>query len=321
VSIASNLYHPTFIARPAYTRLDPKVLTTLHATTVAFSDTMSVLNDRVQLTLGGRQQQIDSANFSGTTGAQTASYSKGVFTPAVGFLVKPLQNVSLYVNYIEGLQAGPSVPIGYTNYGQTLAPYVSKQVETGVKVNWGRVITTAAFFEITQPSLLIYPSAGSLGTYSQDGEQRNRGVELNATGEVIDSFRVLGGITLMEGKLMRNANAALIGNKAPGVPDVQLNLGAEWDTPFLKGFTLSGRAIYTSEQYYDNANLQQIPDWVRFDVGARYAFVSPWTGKDITIRANVINVANKGYWAAATPTFGLVLGAPRTYMLSTTFDF
>jgi iron complex outermembrane receptor protein len=202
-----------------------------------------------------------------------------------------------------------------------LAPYVSKQVETGVKVNWGRVITTAAFFEIIQPSLLIYPSAGSLGTYSQDGEQRNRGVELNATGEVIDSFRVLGGITLMEGKLMRNANAALIGNKAPGVPDVQLNLGAEWDTPFLKGFTLSGRAIYTSEQYYDNANLQQIPDWVRFDVGARYAFVSPWTGKDITIRANVINVANKGYWAAATPTFGLVLGAPRTYMLSTTFDF
>jgi iron complex outermembrane receptor protein len=320
-TISSNLYNPNYIAQPAYPTLTAPVTSQLHATTVAFSDTMSILNDRVQLTAGGRQQQIDSASFSSVTGAQTASYSKGVFTPAVGFLVKPLKNVSVYVNYIEGLQAGPVVPVGYSNFGQTLAPYVSKQVETGVKVDWGHVITTAAYFEITQPSLLIQPATGFLGTYTQDGQQRNRGVELNATGELIDSVRILGGITLMDGTLTRSANAALIGNTAPGVPDVQLNLGGEWDTPFLRGFTLTGRAIYTSEQYYDTANLQKIPDWVRFDLGARYAFVSPWTGKDITIRANVINVANKGYWAAATPTYGLVLGTPRTYMVSTTFDF
>lgn len=321
VSIASNLYNPTFIPQPAYAELNPALLSKLHATTVAFSDTMSVVNDRVQLTVGGRQQQIDSQNFSNVTGLQTASYSKGVFTPAVGLVVKPLQNVSLYANYIEGLQAGATVPVGYTNFGETLAPYISKQVETGVKVDWGRIITTAAFFEIKQPSLLIYPATGSLGTYSQDGQQRNRGVELSAMGELTESVRVLGGVTFLDGVLTRNANAALIGNKAPGVPDVQMNIGAEWDTPFLRGFTLNGRAIYTSAQYYDNANLQQIPDWVRFDIGARYAFASPWTGKPITIRANVLNVANKGYWAAATPTFGLVLGAPRTYMLSTTFDF
>lgn len=322
VTIASNLYNPTFIAQPAYTEINPALLSKLHATTVAFSDTMSVFNDRVQLTVGGRQQQIDSKNFSAATGLQTAAYSKGVFTPAVGLVVKPLQNVSLYANYIESLQAGLTVPVGYANSSETLAPFVSKQVETGIKVDWGRVITTAAFFEIRQPSAMIYPAAApALPTYSQDGEQSNRGVELSAMGEVIDSVRVLGGVTLLDGKLVNNANAALIGNKAPGVPDVQLNIGGEWDTPFLKGFTLTGRAIYTSAQYYDNANLQQIPDWVRFDLGARYAFVSPWTGKPITIRANVLNVANKGYWAAATPNFGLVLGAPRTYMLSTTFDF
>jgi iron complex outermembrane receptor protein len=98
-----------------------------------------------------------------------------------------------------------------------------------------------------------------------------------------------------------------------------MNIGAEWDTPFLRGLTLSGRAIYTSGQYYDNANLQQLPDWVRFDVGARYTF--DLNGKPVTIRANVINVGNKGYWASATPSYGLSLGAPRTYLLSTTFTF
>lgn len=98
-----------------------------------------------------------------------------------------------------------------------------------------------------------------------------------------------------------------------------MNIGAEWDTPFVRGLTLSGRVIYTSEQYYDAANLQELPDWVRFDVGARYTF--KLNGKPVTIRGNILNVANKGYWASATPSFGLSLGAPRTYLLSTTFDF
>ena len=71
-----------------------------------------------------------------------------------------------------------------------------------------------------------------------------------------------------------------------------MNIGAEWDTPFLRGLTLSGRAIYTSGQYYDNANLQQLPDWIRFDVGARYTF--DLNGKPVTIRANVINVGVPG---------------------------
>lgn len=315
-TISSNLYNPTFIPAPSYALLDPKISSALHASTGAISDTMSFLDDRIQLTLGGRQQQIQSNGYSTATGAQTSYYSKDAFTPAVGLLVKPLQNVSLYANYIEGLQAGLSVPVGYANFGQVLAPYISKQIETGVKIDWGRVITTASLFEITQPSAVVNTATN---TYTQDGLQRNRGLELNAMGEVTEAVRVLGGVTFLDGQLLRTAGGVNNGHTAPGVPDVQLNVGGEWDTPFLRGLTLSGRAIYTSAQYYDAANLQQIPDWVRFDLGARYTF--DMNGKPVTIRANVINVANKGYWAAATPTYGLVLGAPRTFLLSTTFDF
>ena len=53
------------------------------------------------------------------------------------------------------------------------------------------------------------------------------------------------------------------------MPDVQLNLGAEWDAPFLRGLTFAGRAIYTSLQYLDTANTQSIPSWTRFDAGVR----------------------------------------------------
>jgi iron complex outermembrane recepter protein len=315
-TISSNLYNPTFIPEPAYTKLNAPLTSAIYLSTAGLADTMSILDDRVQLTLGGRQQQIESTSWSSTTGAQTAHYDSSAFSPAVGLVVKPLQNVSLYANYIEGLQQGIAVPIGYANEGNVLAPYVSKQVETGVKVDWSRIITTLSVFQITQPSASVNAATN---TYSADGQQRNRGVELNATGLLTDTVRVLGGVTFLDGRLTRTSGGAFDGNKAPGVPDVQLNIGAEWDTPFVRGLTLSGRAIYTAAQYYDNANTQQIPDWVRFDIGARYTF--DLRGKPVTIRANVINVANKGYWAAATPTYGLALGAPRTYLLSTTFNF
>jgi iron complex outermembrane receptor protein len=315
-TISSNLYAPTFIPQPLYTTLSPPLTTATDLTSVGFADVMSVWNQRVQLVWGLRQQQISSQNFSSSTGAVTSSYDKGALTPTVGLVVKPWENVSLYTSYIQGLQQGTVVGPAYANAGQVLPPFVSNQIEVGAKVDWGRVTTTLALFQITQAS-------GSANTttnvFTADGEQRNRGIELNSFGQLAEGVRILGGVSFLQGELTNTANGTNNGHTAPGVPSVQLNVGGEWDTPFLPGLTLTGRVIYTSQQYYDNANTQQIPGWVRFDLGARYTFDAH--GTPITIRGNIINVANNGYWAAANPTYGLSLGTPRTFLLSTSFNF
>jgi iron complex outermembrane recepter protein len=116
------------------------------------------------------------------------------------------------------------------------------------------------------------------------------------------------------------ASALTQGKKATGVPDVQLNLGAEWDASFLRGLTFSGRVIYTSAQYLDPANTQSIPAWTRFDAGVRYSFERP-DGKPISIRFNVENLFDLNYWASANSTYGLSMGAPRTFLLSLSADF
>ncbi len=76
-AILSNLYAPVsapepFIAAPAAV---PKTSSS-QLSGVALADTMGVLDDRLQLTLGLRQQQVNSDNFSASTGAVTASYDK-----------------------------------------------------------------------------------------------------------------------------------------------------------------------------------------------------------------------------------------------------
>jgi len=192
-----------------------------------------------------------------------------------------------------------------------------KQYEAGVKVDWGRVTTTASVFQIEQPSGYL---DSATNTYGVNGQTRNRGVELNAFGELTHTVRLLGGVTFMDGVQTKTANGTNNGKKAIGIPDVQLNVGAEWDTPFLKGMTLTGRMIYTSKQYYSADNTQSIPDWTRFDVGARYTFERA-NGKPVTVRASVENVFNKNYWTSASSSYGLTRSAPRTYLVSATFDF
>ena len=99
-------------------------------------------------------------------------------------------------------------------------------------------------------------------------------------------------------------------------------MGAEWDTPFIPGFTVNGRVIYTSDQFVNSPNTLSIPDWTRVDLGARYTFASPWNGKPIVVRLNVENVLNKAYWIGSYTADGIVtLGAPRTFLASTTFNF
>ncbi|MNX82179.1 Ferrichrome receptor FcuA precursor [compost metagenome] len=76
--------------------------------------------------------------------------------------------------------------------------------------------------------------------------------------------------------------------------------------------------LRTGGQYLNAANTQSIPAWSRFDLGARYAF--GFDDRDVTLRANLENVANEAYWASANGGY-LTQGTPRTLKVSMTVDF
>jgi iron complex outermembrane recepter protein len=319
-TVNTNIYNPVLIPKP-YLPVPRAVKTsTQNLSSVGIADTLSVFDKRIQLTVGGRLQQVQAANFNTTTGAQTSSYDQSAFSPAVALVVKPLENVSLYGNYIQGLQQGIIVPAGFANAGEVFPPYVSTQYETGVKVDWGRFTTTVSLFQISQPSILTDVPANRrvLG-----GEQRNRGVELNVFGEVTPGIRALGGVMFLEGVLTKTQGGLTDGWIAPHAPIFSLNLGGELDVPFIRGLTLTGRAIHTAAQYIDTTTpRRQLPEWTRYDLGARYTFENPAVpGKNVTARFSVENVLDTDYWAGGSGAITLMLGAPRTYRLSLTTDF
>lgn len=142
-------------------------------------------------------------------------------------------------------------------------------------------------------------------------------------GEISKGIRLLGGVSLMDAVLTKTVGGLTDGWRAPGTPDVQINIGGEWDPSFAKGLTLNTRLVYTSSQYIDTTfPRRSIPDWARVDVGARYTFdhVKNVTEKPVTIRFSVENVFDANYWAGTTIGY-LVQGGPRTFRLSSTMSF
>ncbi|CRM87999.1 MULTISPECIES: TonB-dependent receptor [Pseudomonas] len=312
--VRSNLYHP--VDAPKQSINAPRVLRVSESdlSGVALTDTLGFLDERIQLTLGVRRQAIESRNYN-AAGAVSSRYKDNATTPLVGVVVKPWDDVSLYYNYVEGLSKGDTAPGTASNAGDTFAPYKSKQHELGVKYEHGTFMTSVALFQIEKPS----GELGANGVYSVQAEQRNRGVELSAYGEVAPRTRLMGGVTFLEGELTKSATAANRGNKPVGVPDIQANLWAEYDTLWLEGFTLTGGAIYTDSQYVNQANTQALDSWTRIDAGARY--VTKIEGRPTTLRATVQNVFDREYWSGVASYGAFSPGYPRTLQLSATVDF
>jgi iron complex outermembrane receptor protein len=329
-AVNSNLYNPVAIPYPNFATVVQNLETRTKLSSVGIADTMSMFDNRLQFVVGARPQTVavDSANL---LTAAKSSIDVPTWSPGYAVIVKPVENISLYANYIEGLKT-PEVVAGattYSNVGEIIPPAQTKQKEAGIKVDMGRITATASVFDITSPNTMSVAVPGQvLPAKRLAGEQRNRGMELYVFGEVVPTLRVLGGVTLIDGEVVKQAVSvgpiiiSYNGKTPVGVSAVNVNFGAEWDTPFVNGLTLTGRVIYTSESYANDANTQELPAWTRVDLGARYTFLSPWNGKPIVVRANVENVFNEAYWNSyRTVSSAVSLGAPRTYLLSTTFNF
>ncbi|MEM7506193.1 MAG: TonB-dependent receptor [Pseudomonadota bacterium] len=298
---------------------------TTEETTVAsfaFGDTLSFLEDRIQLTAGGRFQTIRTKAFDFDTGAKLSEIDGSRLSPFAGLVVKPIENVSLFANYAEALQRGEIAPAfsGATpilNAGEVLDPFVSRQYEFGAKYIDDRFGATLSFFSITQQQGIVEDAI-----FTDGGEQRNRGVEVTLFGEPFDGLRVLGGFTYVDAELRETTGGLNEGNDAIGVPNFQANIGADYDLPWVQGLSVNGRVIYTGEQFVDAANTFSADDWVRLDLGASYD--ADIAGRNLTLRARVENVANSSYWATVGGFPGanyLVQGAPRTFIASATLTF
>ncbi|WP_338241260.1 TonB-dependent receptor [Aurantiacibacter hainanensis] len=296
---------------------DPYPITKRELSSLFVSDTIGLLDDRILVTGGLRWQDIEIERFSYFGGGLDTSYVEDAVTPVVGVVVKPVEGLSLYGNYIEALQEGPVAPLDpeISNPGAVLAPRMSTQYEVGGKVYFDpSIFATVSLYRIERPGEGFVTDGSGETRFDYVGEQSNSGIELTLNGEVAPSLRVITGLAWVDAEFDS-------GLDAPGVPGFAAIANVEWDVPFARGLTLNGRVTHTGEQEANAANTLQLDSWTVLDLGARYVFAAGES--PVTLRLTVDNVTNEAYWASAFDAFNpaLLQGTPRTVRASASIAF
>ncbi len=313
----SNLFDANYVVEPrnildSIAAASKEAYRTTEKTTVQsvlLSDLLT-FNKSWSMLVGGNYATIDDKNWNLSTGVLTNEYNKGKLTPSVALMYKPVPTVTVYTSYIEALQKGLYVTdTTAPNYGQSLEPYLSKQIEFGVKSKLGSMDVNAAVFRIEQANQ--YQNGQTL-VYSTDGREVHNGAEVAFSGKVSEHLTLGGGFTFLNANVEKTNTVALLDKTPQGVANKIARLYAEYTLPSMPSLTLIGGVSYTGSEWVDALNTISIPGVTLWDVGARYR--TKWNGHDVIWRLKVNNITGKNYWTTRSGI--LYVGNPRMVTLA-----
>ncbi|WP_139810624.1 TonB-dependent siderophore receptor [Pantoea rwandensis] len=291
---SASLDDPQAFAEPDY----PDFTDRYHSATA--TQHAFLLSDNLQFSpqwsvlLAGSESLLSSANYS-KTGSRSSDSSNSGFSGSASLMYKPVDPLTLYVTYADSLQQGDTAPATANNAGAILAPYRSRQIEVGSKVAIDKLLLTAALFQIKRP--FAYTNAS--GDYAVDGEQRNRGLELMADGDVTDRLHVFGGMTWLDPRLLDTASTQTDDKQIVGLPRYTASLFAAYDLPMLSGTDIHGGIHCVGRRTTDNQNDGWVSSYTTLDAGAAYK--TQLFDTATTFRLDVTNLTNRHYWTNIVP--------------------
>lgn len=252
-----------------------------------------------------------------TESATGHKVSKDSVNPTIAFAYKPVENLSLYVSHAQSYTKPVEVTgKKYDNYGEIFEPIKNKQNEIGVKYQSGLALHSLAFFDLNQASYVAKNSTGPKGeVYTQEGENRFKGVEYSLAGKLSDKWSAMGGFMYLNGKREHLASGSkhLEGKYANGTPKWNAVFAAEYEADENNAAIL--RLNYVGKSHV-NDNGVMAPSYTTVDLGFKHKTKVEVT--PVTLSLMCYNAFGEDYWISRGTS--VALGAPRTWMLSAQFD-
>ena len=244
--------------------------------------------------------------------------------PNVSLVYTPLDNVSVYAAYSQGMEHGGTADRKAENANVELSPSRSKQIELGVKMDvTPDFMLAASLFQIRKGLEFNQPLELQPKKYNfvRAGQAQHRGLELSAQGKATRDLSLGASVTALNSQQSGTGNADLDGKRVPNVPAFKAAVHADYAVQQVAGLSVNGSWEYAGKKAFENNNTTFVPSYSVFNLGAAYA--TRLAGTPAVLRATVNNVTDKFYWRDVTPEAGgyLFPGASRTFKVSAQFDF
>jgi catecholate siderophore receptor len=226
-----------------------------------------------------------------------------LWSPRIGIVLHPIEPVSIYASYSRSFlpQSGDQFnSLDLT--AAALEPERFDNYEVGVK--WQArpgLLFSAALYQLDRTNTRAPgPTPGSVVL---TGEQRSRGLELEAVGEIMPGWQLAASYTLQEAEITTTTSAAPAGREVPLVPRHQASLWTRYQfTPQL-GAGLG--VVHHSESFASISNAVVLPSFTRVDLGLF------WRVTDhVEAQVNVENLFDEEYYPYAHNDNNISTGAP-----------
>ncbi len=339
--IGVSLFNPTHLPPPGYNVVLPTaanstganlgatnatattvVTSTGRATDLAFFATDRLWLDDAWSIIAGVRVDRYNASFNAVTVAGTPTTAKSPSTlvnPRASLVWEPDDNTTVYFSYGKSaIPIGTSVvgaPTPITVANQALEPEESETLELGAKYSLfdGALGLTGSIFKILKANATITDPVSGLVQLQSGQKQRVQGVELSATGKLIDDLSVTASYTYLEPvitfdlscgtatPIVCNPNPYTIGKQIFFVPKNAASIWVDYNAKsLLEGLTLAGGLIYQSKLF--NAitttgtapnptgisRIATIPETIQLDAMAAYEF-----GGAYRVQFNVNNLTDR----------------------------
>ena len=231
------------------------------------------------------------------------------FSPRLGVIFKPQENISIYGSFSEsflprsGEQFADLPDDPATPDDETLDPNTFQNLEVGLKWDFDNGLSLSlAAFENEQSS--PQESDVEIGTLVIiDSEVR--GIEAQLQGQLTEKFDFSLGYSFLEGNQVDQIDGQSVDNglRLRELPSHTVNVWGNYQV--LPRFGLGAGLTYQGESFAGNDNSVTLPSFVRIDAAAYYDL-----NDDFRLQVNLENLTNTEYFPNSHTNNNITVGAP-----------
>lgn len=296
----------------------------LRSNSLFFQDSIH-LDEHWILVAGARYQQYDQYAGRGRFFHANTDTSGQAWVPRVGLVYKVDDTLSLYGSYTESFKPNSSIaPLtGGLVLDGSIAPEEGKSWELGAKLDLPGAITgTVALFDITKRNVLVANFDTNTGetAYSNAGEVRSRGLEMDLTGQLSERWSLIGSYAYTAAEVTQDPE--LTGNRLQNVARHTGSLSAVYDVGSLFGgdrLRVGAGARHVGERAGNAENDFELPAYTVADAFATYE--TRMDEHKVRFQLNVKNLFDKTYYSSAVNRYFVAVGESRQVSLSSTLEF
>jgi catecholate siderophore receptor len=268
------------------------------------------VTDNLIVLLGGRYDKFD-VNVDDVKNNSSASRVDTEFSPRLGLIYKPKNNVSIYYSYSKSFsprsgEQYKKLSGGTPGSGETLKPDYYESSEVGLKLDLNKNLSlTSAYFE-SESEIAGYD--GSSSEYITERGLSVDGFELELKGRVNDNLNVAFSYSNIDGETSS-------GGKPKEIPESTYSIWTTYDVSPKLGWALG--VVHQGESAVkDNNPTLILPDYTRVDAAVYYEL-----SNDTKLQLNLENLSDEVYFPHSHSTHQVAVGESRNIRFSLRKDF